>query len=81
MPTLIGRPREGDHNQYRDDPVEKIKTSDAKLEFLGYFDWDLMAPADFRYYRVRIAEFNSQSQLVGREALLEHSHAKVFVEE
>jgi hypothetical protein len=81
VPILIERPREGDHNHYWDDPVEKIKASDAKLEFLDYFDWDLMAPADFQYYRVRIAEFNGQSHLVGREALLEHSHARVFVEE
>jgi hypothetical protein len=34
---------------------------------------------DFQYYRVRIVGFASQPHLVGREALLEHLHAKVCV--
>jgi len=80
VPIMIERPREGDRNHYWDDPVNKIKAADAELHFLNHFDWDEMAYIDFQYYRVRIAAFPSQPHLVGRDALIEHQHAKVFVD-
>jgi len=40
---------------------------------------DMMNYAEFRYYRVRIMEFPLQPHLVGREALLEHHLARVFI--
>jgi hypothetical protein len=79
VPISIERPREGDRNHYWDDPVKEVKAADAELHFLDYFDWDEMAYIDFQYYRVRIAAFPSQLHLVGRDALLEHPYAKVFV--
>jgi hypothetical protein len=79
VPILIHRPREGDRNVYWDDPVREVSAADANLHFLDFFDWDKMNYIDFQYYRVRIAAFASQPHLVGREALLQHSHAKVFV--
>jgi hypothetical protein len=39
-----------------------------------------MAYADFEYYRVRIAAFPRQPHLAGREALIKHQYAKVFVD-
>jgi hypothetical protein len=80
VPIMIQRPREGDQNHYWDDPVARVKASDAALHFLDYFDWNDMASADFQYYRVRIVAFPSQPHLVGREALLEHLYAKVLVD-
>ncbi len=77
---MIEQPRKGDRNHYWDDPVNQIKASDAELHFLDYFDWDMMAYTDFQYYRVRIASFISQPHLVGRDALIEHHHAKIFVD-
>ena len=81
VPIRIQRPREGDqsHNHYWDDPVKEIKASDAKLVFIDYFDWNEMGYIDFQYYKVRIVSFACQPHLVGREALLEHQNAKVFV--
>ncbi len=79
VPAMISRPREGDRNSYWDDPIREMRASEVELEFLDYFDWNAMALADFQYYRVRIAAFTSQPLLVGREALMEHGHARVFV--
>lgn len=79
VPIAIERPREGDRNHYWDDPTKEVKAADAELHFLDYFDWDDTAYIDFQYYRVRIAAFPSQPHLLGREALLERRHARVFV--
>jgi hypothetical protein len=79
VPIMIHLPREGDRNWYWDDPVREVAATEAELHFLDYFDWDKMNYVDFRYYRVRIASFASRPHLLGREALLEHQHAKVFV--
>jgi hypothetical protein len=78
VPILIHRPREGDRNNYWDDPVKEIMATDAELHFLDYFDWNQMDFVDFQYYRVRIVKFSAHPHLVGREALLEHQYAKVF---
>jgi len=80
VPIMIQRSREGDGTGYWDDPVDQVKASEAVLYFLDYFDWNVMAYADFQYYRVRIAAFPQQPHLTGREALLEHVHARVFTE-
>jgi hypothetical protein len=77
---MIENPREGDHNHYWDDPIKRVKASEAELNFIDFFDWDLMNYADYQYYRVRIAAFPTQPHLVGREALIEHLNAKVFTE-
>jgi hypothetical protein len=79
VPVMIHRPREGDLNRYWDDPVDKLRSSDAELHFIDYFDWDKMNYAEFRYYRVRIVDFPLQLHLVGREALIEHHVARVLL--
>jgi hypothetical protein len=79
VPVMIERPRAGDRNHYWDDPVNKIGSGEAALHFVDYFDWDLMNYADLQFYRVRIHAFPEQPHLIGREALIDHLHAKVFV--
>jgi len=78
IPIMIQKPRDGDRNCYWDDPVHQVKASEAQFHFIDYFDWNKMARADLQYYRVRIVAFPTQPHLVGREALIEHLHAKVF---
>ena len=77
---MIERPREGDRNHYWDDPVNLINAADVELHFLEYFDWNLMNYLDFQYYRVRIAAFPAQPHLVGRDALIEHMNARIYVD-
>lgn len=79
VPIMIQQPRKGDRNRYWDDPVTEVKPGDVELLFLDYFDWNEMGYLDFQYYRVRILSFPDQPHLVGREALLEHQHAGVYV--
>jgi hypothetical protein len=81
VPIKIHQPREADLNRYWDDPVREISAPEAELQFLDYFDWNQMGYIDFQYYRVRISAFASKPHLIGREALLDHLHARVFVGE
>jgi hypothetical protein len=77
-PILIQNPRpEG--TGYWDHPVNSIKPGQAELLFIQYFDWDRMDYADLRYYRVKIAAFETQPELVGREALIDREHAAVHL--
>jgi hypothetical protein len=80
VPILINRPREGDRNNYWDDPVSHVDASGAELYFIDYFDWNVLAPIDFQYYRVVIFRFSAHPELAGRQALVEHSYAGIFVE-
>lgn len=77
---MIQNPRPGDNAGYWDDPVKEISPSQANLQFIDYFDWDPMRYADFQFYRVRITDFPQLPHLVGREALVEHSHARVYLD-
>jgi len=78
-PILIQKPREGAPSGYWDDPVNIVKPSQVKLLFVAYFDWNQMDYIDLRYYRVKIASFDTHSDLVGREALIEHQHAAIHL--
>lgn len=80
VPIMIQRPRRPGQSWYWDDPVKEVKASEAEFHFLDYFDWDQLGCVDFQYYRVRITAFPSGHHLVGREALIEHKDARVFLE-
>jgi len=49
------------------------------MHFLEYFDWNRMDYADFQYYHVKIAKFDSHSELVGNEALIVRQNAIVHI--
>jgi hypothetical protein len=78
-PIMIQNPRPGTDAGYWDHPVNSIKPEQAELLFIAYFDWNRMDYADLRYYRVRIASFGAQPELVGREALIDREHAAVHL--
>lgn len=78
-PIMIQSPRPGKPTGYWDDPVSLVKPGQAELLFIAYFDWDQMDYIDLRYYRVKIASFDTHSELVGREALIEHQRAAVHL--
>jgi hypothetical protein len=78
-PILIQKPRQGAPTGYWDDPVNLVKPGQAELHFIAYFDWNQMDYIDLRYYRVKIASFDTHSELVGREALIERQHAAIHL--
>lgn len=76
IPILINRstPATG----YWDDPLKNIHSGAAKFALIGFFDWDEYSVKDCQYYRVRITHCDSNSTLVGRDALIETFYADVF---
>ena len=76
VPIMINRstPRCG----YWDDPVDRVRPSDVRLEFIRFFDFDELGPRDFKYLEVHVADFTGQPHLVGRRALLEYENVKII---
>ncbi|MGP0074657.1 MAG: hypothetical protein ACLPWF_22325 [Bryobacteraceae bacterium] len=61
-----------------DDPVNRVGIEEVTMNFVAFFDWNQRDYRDLQYYKVRIARFDNQPHLVGREALLERQYASVF---
>jgi len=78
-PILIQKPRPGAPTGYWDDPVNLVQPGQGKLIFIAYFDWNEMDYIDLRYYRAKIARFDTHSELVGREALIERQNAAIHL--
>jgi hypothetical protein len=78
-PIMIQNPRPEAATGYWDHPVKSIEPGQARLLFIAYFDWNRMDYADLRYYRVKIASFTTQPDLVGREALIDRDDASVHL--
>jgi hypothetical protein len=80
-PIMINNPRSPRETGYWDHPVNRVKPSESELQFIAYFDWNRMDYVDLRYYRVKIIRFDGQSDVVGREALIDRDHATVEMAE
>jgi hypothetical protein len=55
---------------YWDDPVTSLDAADTELQFIRYFDWDVVGMQDLEYYLVRITRSGRHPHLVGRDALV-----------
>jgi hypothetical protein len=55
---------------YWDFPVSKIPI-DAEIQFICFFDWDVLAVRDNKFVRGRIASCASSPVLVGKHALVD----------
>ena len=64
-----------------DDPVKRAEPDEAKLQFVHYFDFDIMGCRDFEYYEVLIRRFDRHPHQVGRHALVRVRSAQVLVDE
>jgi hypothetical protein len=58
---------------YWDFPIEEI-TSDARLSFLRFFDWNVLANRDNQYVLVRVDAWLSHPETAGKRALIEARH-------
>ncbi|MBS0380652.1 MAG: hypothetical protein JSS29_19390 [Proteobacteria bacterium] len=72
VPAMINR---GQDTGYWDDPVSRIDTS-ARLRFVRFFDWDLLAIRDNRYVRIQIESWSLHPGLVGRHALVDSQYLR-----
>ncbi len=78
VPIMIGCPRPDAPSGYWDDPVNRVGLGQVEMNFIAFFDWNRLDYRDLQYYRVRIARFDAEPHLVGREALIERQYASVF---
>jgi hypothetical protein len=70
--------RSSPSSAYWDEPLPNASPVGVKLEFMGFFDWDQFAQIDLRFFRTRIAAFPDHPILIGRDALVDVAHARIF---
>jgi hypothetical protein len=63
------------YSGYWDYPLEVV-TSEAKLAFISFFDWDQLDVRDHRYVRVQVTEWQSEPATIGKHALIEARDAR-----
>jgi hypothetical protein len=76
-PVLVNRTKPA--GPYWDAPLAMVKPESIQLSLIGFFDWDSSSHIDLRYIRVRIDACVANSEVVGREALIEAFHSKVVI--
>lgn len=70
--------REKERSGYWDYPLERICPGEADIRFIKFFDFDSLGFRDFSYYQVRITGSEKYPDIVGKDALIETAHAKIF---
>jgi len=75
-PIFVNRdlPRSG----YWDHPISLVRPGDVELQLLRFFDFDQIGCRDYDYLEVVIHASAPHPEIVGRAALIEFSHAKIF---
>ena len=58
---------------YWDFPIREV-TTEARLLFVTFFDWDALAYRDNRYVLVRVDDWPSHPETVGKRALVESQY-------
>ena len=58
---------------YWDFPIRQV-ASDARLAFLKFFDWNVLAYRDNRYVLVQVVEWSSHPEVAGKQALIESQY-------
>jgi hypothetical protein len=60
---------------YWDSPPRKV-AREAKLVFVSIFDWDRLGYRDHRYVRVRVTEWPSHPEVIGKHAFIETHYVR-----
>jgi hypothetical protein len=63
------------------DPILRLALGSADLRFISFFDWDKLAPRDFRWLQVLIERLDERPDLVGRSALIEFEKCTIWLAE
>lgn len=79
IPLHVSREKENVH--YWDYPITQIKSGDADMRFIDYFDFDLFGFRDFQYCRVRIINSTVYPELIGHDALIVCSHIRIYFDD
>jgi len=71
-PILINREK---NSGYWDYPLDRF-SNEAKLLFVGFFDWDARYCRDNTYVLVQISEWPSHPEVIGKRALIEAQYVQ-----
>lgn len=63
------------------DPVVQVESDACLLRFMSFFDWDQLAPRDYRWLQVLIERFDQRPELVGHLALVEFDKCSIWLAE
>ena len=61
------------------DYPDTVIPADAEMQFMDFFDWDVLSVRDNKYARVRIAACPSNTALTGKHALLEAPQVSYYL--
>ncbi len=73
--------REKNVSNYWDYPLSIIKSNEADMRFIDFFDFNLLGSRDFQYCRVRIVASNVNPDIVGHDALIDCNKIKVYFDD
>ena len=73
--------REKNTSPYWDHPIKIIKPGEMDLRFVDYFDFDVLQFREYRYCLVKIVASKINTDLVGRDALIECDHISIQFDE
>lgn len=79
VPVMVNR--DVKPSGYWDYPVNTIKPGDVDMRFIDCFDFGQYQFREFEYFQVRIVGSTRTPDLVGRDALIKATHAKVLYSE
>ncbi len=59
-------------------PVLHVGSKSYQLRFVRFFDWEQLAPRDFRWLEVLVERLDNRPDLVGHHALVELDHCSIW---
>jgi hypothetical protein len=63
------------------DPVLQVEPESCELRFMSFFDWDQIAPRDYRWLQVLIERLDERPETVGHLALVEFDKCSIWLAE
>jgi hypothetical protein len=63
------------------DPVLQVEPGTCELRFMSFFDWDQVAPREYRWLVVLIERFDERPETVGHLALVEFDRCSILLAE
>lgn len=62
-------------------PVIQAESEACQLRFMCFFDWNQLAPRDYRWMQVLIERFDQRPEVVGHLALVEFDKCSIWLAE
>jgi len=60
------------------EPVVRVNMDNCQLKFVGFFDWQQLAPRHYRFLIVLIERLDERPDLAGRHALVEFGYCSIW---